>query len=264
MFPRKFTSTRKPHSPKLDRSHPLYKHITMAFMFIEGKTINLKAQEEYTQIDVSYPRDVIAFDGTAGNKVALNDPFDFPNNEGTLICRVNAQDATKNEAIISDKNVANWTASDGFNFNIRTSGGLIFKQGNNQAITATDYFHDGGWHSFFGRYKSGDLMEAYVDNVEIGYDSQSTATNYTQSSINTRIGTYYDESALRSSAGEIDYILVFDKKLTVDQCKSLTSNPYQILQPRTQLLPLTIGAAPTGFKSAWAMASNRSGMIGAR
>jgi len=51
--------------------------------------------------------------------------------------------------------------------------------------------------------------------------------------------------------GTILIVNVWERALDSRECLEMSDNSYQMLQPRTQLLPLTVGVAPT-FKAAWA------------
>ena len=46
---------------------------------------------------------------------------------------------------------------------------------------------------------------------------------------------------------KVSLVWLYDRKLSDAELRSLHANPYQLLQPRTQLLPLTTGAAPVGI-----------------
>lgn len=88
----------------------------------------------------------------------------------------------------------------------------------------------------------------------------------------TLVGTFTANTSVwqsqNSGGGErfngirfLDTVLPFG--MSKAEIISLTKNPYQLFQPRTQYIPTYI-APVGGFQSGWALASRRSGLIGAR
>ena len=108
------------------------------------------------------------------------------------------------------------------------------------------------------------LFRQYLDTGE--YASASSAGT---SAVNTALeniytGSYYSTSADRCLNGALYDCWLMEGELYEDEFLSLAENPYQILKPRRKYWVLPTAAAPTGFQAAWAMASKRSGLIGAR
>lgn len=72
------------------------------------------------------------------------------------------------------------------------------------------------------------------------------------------------EDAVTKLDGAINFIAMFDRELSFEETEEIRRNPYGLLQPRTQYLPISTGAVAPTFIPAWALASQRNRILGAR
>jgi len=203
---------------------------------------------------ISFTKDGLVTDGTAGQKITLDRSLDFSSNKATVIFRVkhNPVSGVRNGGIVSDKNVANWESAVGFSINLRADGGLLFRVGTAGTSTVVNYFDDLQYHDVIVRWEGGVLAEIYVDGEEVTYTGNTVASSHTTAAIPTRLGVYYDEALNRSLNGGLEYIHVFNDLLPLDVAKEITRNPYQLLQPQTRYLTTStaISATLTGTATA--------------
>jgi len=134
---------------------------------------------------------------------------------------------------------------------------------NNRTVQSASDVTVGEWHTIAGTYVSGETNghKFYLDGA-----LDATATNTQAASYNDSYGLSVGEAGDGNNGvqpQDNEYVFVWDRDLSAVEVKSLTDNPYQILQPRTQLIGLTTAAAPpSGFLPIWAR--QRSATIGAR
>ena len=94
-----------------------------------------------------------------------------------------------------------------------------------------------------------------ADFKSISYVNTSVTIGTTQLTNSTNL----------SLGGTIHRIYAYSRKLCKEELLDLEHNPYQILKPRRSYWQMPSGVTPPQtFKPAWAMASRRSGLIGAR
>jgi len=69
-----------------------------------------------------------------------------------------------------------------------------------------------------------------------------------------RVGRRYD--TVTKLDGAINFIAMFDREMSFAETEQIRANPYNLLQPRTQFLDITVEAAPSSFEPGWAMGVN--------
>ena len=272
MFPRRITKTSKSSQLKLDVSHDYYPN--KLCYFFEGtpttnydltsgkRPVSIVSVSDMTAIGAAYPDNrVLDVAYNAGTQSSYNIPsFFLPADEPWEITLRFKKGTTAAEwAMLIGK------TSDTVNFISPNESGAYFRF-RNPSGTSYDFT---GTPSFEEKLKTYTLtsdgggagactLKLYIDEALFGTKTATTPT------INIdAIMDAYTSNAF-SFEGQVSHIRVSQGTLYNDaMVRDLHSNLYQVLQPRTQLLPLTIPAV-SGFKPAWAMASSRSGMIGAR
>ena len=238
----------KPDFPvRTNKTSPFNKHLLYSSVFPKsGFDAADKEKQLAVTPGVTFSHEGLEADGTAGNQLTLSRSLDFSNDEATIILRVR-HDSSSNGGVISDKDQANWGSAVGLSLNLRTSGGMLFKIGADEALTDTNYFPSStDYHDVVIRWQGGVLVEMYVDGVEVSYSgTPGVAASHATASISTRIGVYFWDQADASLNGTIKYMHVFNKLLPLGYIENIRKNPYQLLQPRTQYIGLG-EAAPTG------------------
>jgi len=167
----------------------------------------------------------------------LGDKFTYPNKfpvltEFTILFKAMRDDNGSNGGIWSSKNVSNWSNTQGINLSFRAnnSSALNFKVGSTETwthdATALGVFHD--WACV---WEASARQEIYLNGVEPVYESQTVAASYIESSINDRIGVYYDEGSVRSLDGQVEYLFIINKALSKEQINDFRRDPYQFLIP---------------------------------
>lgn len=227
-----------------------YKSIAKhGYIFTHKQTNSLLKNDIASEVGTSYSSKGVRFNGSAGDKIQLDAPLDFSEtDECTIIFRyAKGLVITDNDGIFGDKNVANWSATDGLSISIRNDGGILFVVGSSSAYTTTNYFNDKLKHNVIVRYKKTEPLEIWIDEKEITYSSQGNGpASYVKSSVNARIGTYYDESAGRTGNGYLDFLYTLDKKIPIAEALKISRQSYSVVKPRIEYTPYSVagGAEP--------------------
>ena len=165
------------------------------------------------------------------DKYTLNIPMPATD-EFSIMIKFKRRSGGHDEGLVSDKNVSNWSSSAGLVLNMRaTSGAALFKIGSSETYRLTDSsIAINTWITAQAFWKASDHQRYFLNGVEPSYTANNVAASYTESAINLRIGTYYDESATRTLDALIEYAFIFDRSF-IEQRKSLEKDPYQMLIP---------------------------------
>jgi len=172
----------------------------------------------------------------------------------TLIVIFDADTLTNYGALISCQDSA---ATNGFE--LRLGSGAT--DGNMQLIRANTDWE--GWRVGGASVISAGTKDNFVaiscNDADIGtspafYNINGTKRTDTTSASNGGTGNQVAsthslfvgrrESGVTQLDGAVNLIALFDRALTFNETESIRSNPYGLTQPRTQLLPLTVGVAP--------------------
>jgi len=153
--------------------------------------------------------------------------------------------------------------------NIGSGGDLqLFLDGGASNYTAGTpmIWDDNKWHFVVGIIdRDSQVNYLYVDGAEVASVAHTLTTDYQTSNIlilgefGNSTGTAPNDN-YQQFIGEKSDNFICHSALSKHEIKSLYDDFYQILQPRTQLLPLTQAAAG-GFQAAWA--TNNNTLIGA-
>ena len=268
MFPRRITRTQQPNQHiNIDWSNPICRGLKKVWIlnslvpnqiiapYLKGTTTDgvVAANKYGKHLDFGT--------GTDGYLNTNLSTEDFKPTEITITsrCRVNA--GSNGNYIIN----ANYNGStvpfslSGYNLG-STTRGMAFFDGSAWHSTPQSDIRGQGWTMISGVYTSA----AVSDNLRLFHngtlDNSADVTGnpslptHSSSYQDIHIGRYPNDST--AFDGDIEFVFIHDRALSAIEIKSLHDNPYQIFQPRTQLLPLTVTAAG-GFQPAWARNTNQ-------
>lgn len=222
---------------EIDWSNPLARHLVRAYAPAQG-FFDFVAGVLTANSGVTQQRAVTEFAGTTGNKVSYNSSIDS-HTELTVIAKVRRDRYTGiyNGGIYSEKNVGNWSGTQGISINFRqnTTSGLLFKVGSTGLLIDEDYAPVGEFNTLVFSWRASSYQRIYV-NGSLRASAASPAASFTKSTVAGRMGVYYDESASRTLDGAIDYLYVLNKALSASEIASLSRDPYQILRPAQPMM----------------------------
>ena len=273
MFPRRRKHWIKPDNPVLNLSNPIAKkfdfYVPHNSGSIAGKDIVGKIDPTVTNTNIITSTLGKVRDFTYPAHLDYGDQHDIGAGNFSVGCWFRTTQNTSSSFIT--KAAAN---GDDFRWSLNIGGG-----GNLQLFIAdtSTYFcgsaatqwDDDKWHFVVA------VIDRIDQNLYLYVDGSRVATTvYTgTSTFNTShvliIGEFGNSTGsapndnFQQFLGELSDCFICHSALSKHEIKSLYDDFYQVLEKRTQLLPLTIPAV-SGFKPAWAMASSRANLIGAR
>lgn len=245
MFKRRIPWARKPNgTPSIDWSNPLSKDLSQAiFNFRRDSVRKANLVESGNPVHI---RGNWVNDGT-------DDAIDLPSgtflnsSDYTIFIRFSVTSYATKVAAGANATPDTWIGS--------TSSGYTFRAPTTQLThNATD---TGVLHTLACVSRGGNA-ELYFD----GTLSASAGAQATQGGGESKLGQYGSNTSYNLD-GEYEYFIKYDRALSASEIKSISDNPYQIIQPRTQYIPVGVAAAPSGFKVGWALAGRRANIIGA-
>ena len=261
MFPRKFTRTKKPNSPvQLDKSNQIARkfdfYLPLGANDRNGLDVVGDLSPTVDGTDQAASTLGIVKEFTDPSTYDFGDVHDVGADDFTVGCwfkttQSGAQSlATKARLGPQDHR---------WGLNVGGGGDLQFFiiDSSGYYCGSTMVWDDGEWHFVTATLARGVGLELYVDGVSVATLSYTGTTDLNCPDVMV-VGEFGNPSGTAPHSGAQQYLgLMSDfflchSALSHVEVKSLYNNFYQIYQPRTQLLPLTTGAAPTGFKSAWA------------
>jgi len=252
MFPRRIQRTKKPEGPSnINGSNPITKGLKVALIPNEGGGLIVR-----NLVGIGN-----AVDGGGDGEWGINkkgrywaapdstfaasaltltkQPFSGAQSR-TVITGINQTTTPSNNQVICNTGVSGTGARWSFKYNTTGSSELRIEiQGSgytSSLIPSNDY------HVIGICFEGTQLQDhrLFLDGIfeqASGATSVNTGVNGYEINHNTLLGVSRNDS-------EIEYHYVWDRKLSDAEILSIEANPYQILQPRTQLLPLTVGVAP--------------------
>ena len=130
------------------------------------------------------------------------------------------------------------------------SGGGLILNPTGASVDQTKELHTGAFVQ-----RSGTNRDFYCDGSTANITNSNTGAFSTAAT--PAVG--YDPNDLSVGANESTILAVFTwrRALSALEIRALEANPWQLLQPRTQLIPVGVAAAPSGFQAAWARNSNQ-------
>lgn len=262
-MPIKRKHTRKPsYDVEVDWANPMTKGLVACVMLGGGRQAFDIVQNVAWTPDAGYTNSVNTLDGrTLENTSSTDIGIYAPANAAYRI----AQGSVLLSHIPSEKtNWRSWFALDNTTYakSIFIQGltnGVIeeFVQGTSTS-TATNTYFANKRTNLVATY-DGSRQRLAVNGKAVIDSARAVALTYSGYPV---IG-YVDNLSGRALKGEMGVFMIWDTPLSEAQEKSLSLNPYQILQPRTQYIPVGAAAA-SGFKPYWALTASRASMIGAR
>ena len=219
---------------KIDRGNKFGRHVARAINPVN--TIVDEVSGQFNKIGVAtVERGVADFkdDGNANYYEERGGLF-TPGPEMTLLARVRTPDIVSLNGLYGNKVASNWSDDEGFTFNPR-EGKVFLKVGTAEAITNIA-FAANEWVNIAGYYKASELLTASVNGVDPGYSIQDTASaSLLESTKPLRLGTYHSASASLSFEGDMQFLTVLNKRLSIVESEEYFRDPYQIFKPAMKL-----------------------------
>ena len=225
---------------EIDWNNPLSKGLVSGIYPFGGKAVNLARSntglnEESGVTNVIFGgQEVLLFDGTANARITQTQTF----SDMSAYCDV-YYNTLKDHAMfdVNNQDLTFW--ADNFSGELRTT-----MYAGSTMVGATGSLNIGEWNNWGGfADKSGNFGATYVNGIQNATGSIGTG-NWENSSLQSFGGTL--TSTAKASNAYYKYFLLWDRKLTAVEFKSISDNPYQILKPKSEPVYFTADAGGGG------------------
>jgi len=263
MFPRRITRTKKPDNESINWANPLSNGLKAFHLYNNGSGIVKDLCGKF-DLNINNAKPKIIKDGH-NKSLDYSPATSYANGSGdvfgalgfTVTAVVDLSNISTNEQIFICNTDLSVGASWGFVVQLHDNGvagslyarGIVRALGYYPAAGTTDLYAESGIHTISFRVESETLREIFVDGIFEG--ANTTSVPY-PSGVDTLQTGYFARNGSLTNAAPYDGVLIatifHNRTLSDIEIKSISDNPYQILQPRTQLLPLTIGVVSSGIE----------------
>lgn len=151
--------------------------------------------------------------------------------EFTILTRFRRLTTSVEMALISDKEAANWSATNGVHAAIRSDGGVQFKVGDSLTDSTTDVNNDTDWHDYRFLFADGVTQDVFVNGTEVTYNTHAIAANYSESAQDAKLGAGNTLTAATSAHGWMAFCYLYDRLVDDEQAQSIFHHPCQMLVP---------------------------------
>ena len=270
MFPRRITRTQRPNQPiGIDWNHPISRGLVLSSYLSEGagSTRDLVKRKLATIGAGTIWQNTKGGKGLYSDKTSSNKWFEWANADlPTIVEDLTIQitfspnfDSTDGGSAFqyfcnatgsnADAFRLIWTTTPQYRFRFFTSGG-----GTNLDVTSNG-FSAGDTVTVHFTY-DGANMRVYENGLLLGIANRAGTFSNGASPWRFMQDFAGGESNAEALDGTTLVVNVWERALSARECLDMSNNSYQMLEPRTQLLPLTVTAV-SGFQPAWARNSNQ-------
>lgn len=238
---------------EIDWLHPLSRGLRYAWLFNQARGLESDIAQNTSTVS-SLPIPKIIHDGRmvgdcsgADNYIEIGDPTDLHGTTAlTIIVSTSALSYVGGKTVIS---IRNGTGTGGliqfYTHDAKLGDGTrIYFAGIDLLSGVGQSLADGKLHQYAYVMRSQTDHELYTENISV--DTSSTSRTFVSTLTNITIGMWYPTN--QPFHGQIEYVYIFKKALTVLELDSLYRNPYQILKSRKNILhvPVVEAGGATG------------------